>query len=197
MDPLYHPRLKDQEVGYAITLRHTHDRIKSGILVMAGASTLYVQQAMPEDAYTYLLRKAEETYLEAARELRALEPPASLTPLHRQYLDGFEDYQRALTQLRKLVGNADRQRDRQWLVAVADLMHEGTRKIKRVTLNLWLDEYITEHGAEISHRAEEMEEEIRETVANRDPTGSEGPHTRLSHDSDTVHQHHGDHRADV
>ncbi len=42
MDPFYHPRLKDHEVAYAIKLRHTHDRIKSGILVMAGASTAFI-----------------------------------------------------------------------------------------------------------------------------------------------------------
>ncbi len=192
MDPFYHPRLKDHEVAYAIKLRHTHDRIKSGILVMAGASTLYVQQAMNADAYTHLLRKAEGTYQEAARELRELEPPASLTPLHRHYLAGFGDYQRALNQLRKLVGSADKQRDRRWLIAVADLMREGTRKIKRVTLNLWLDEYITEHGAELTHQAEEIEEDVRLAAGNRDPAGGEGRQAPAHHEADATHHHHGE-----
>ena len=76
MNPLYHPRLRDHEVEYAIKLRHTHDRIKSGILMLAGASTLYLQQAMNDESYQHLLRKAEETYREATRELGELAPPA-------------------------------------------------------------------------------------------------------------------------
>lgn len=192
MDPCYHPRLKDHEVAYAIKLRHTHDRIKSGILVMAGASTLYMQQAMNEEAYTYLLRKAEETYQEAARELRELEPPASLMPLHRHYLEGFEDYRGALHQLRKLVGSVDRLQDRHWLVAVADLMREGTCKIKRVTLDLWLDEYITEHGAELTHQAEAIQEDIRLAEASRDGAGGQGPPIHPEHASESAHQHRGE-----
>src|SRR5919108_1687678 len=112
MDPLYHPRLRDREVEYAIKLRHTHDRIKSGLLMMAGASALYLKQAMNDDAYRHLLSKAEEAYQEATGELRELEPPASLLALHRHYLAGFEDYKTALSQLRKLLGSAERQHNR-------------------------------------------------------------------------------------
>jgi hypothetical protein len=165
MEPLYHPRLRDHEVEYAIKLRLTHDRIKSGILVMAGASTLYLKKVMNDDAYRHLLSKAEEAYQEATRELRELEPPASLARLHRHYLEGFEDYKTALNQLGKLLGSAEKHKDQQWLVAVAELMSEGTRKIKRVTLNLWLDEYITEHGDDLDHQAEEIDEEIRAAEA--------------------------------
>ena len=96
MEPFYHPRLKDHEVAYAIRLRHTHDRIKSGILLMAGASALYWQNAMHEDAYRHHLSKAEQAYREASEALRELEPPASLARLHRHYLEGFADYQSAL-----------------------------------------------------------------------------------------------------
>lgn len=186
MEPVYHPRLKDHEIEYAIKLRHTHDRIKSGILVMAGASTLYLKKVMNEDAYKHLLSKAEEAYREADRELRELEPPASLTRLHLHYLEGFEDYKTALTQLRKLLGSGEKQKDQKWLLAVADLMSEGTRKIKRATSNLWLDEYITEHGEELEHQAEEMEEEIRLAEAKPHPEGPQGP---------TPHEHHDPHKG--
>jgi len=185
MEPFYHPRLKDHEVAYAIRLRHIHDRIKSGILLMAGASTLYWQNAMPEDAYRHHLSKAEAAYRDASQALRELEPPASLARLHRHYLEGFADYQSALTQLGKLVGCLDRQRDHQWLAAVADLMRMGTRKIKRVTLNLWLDEYITEHGEELDHQAAKIEEDIGLSGGASDPKPPRGPRHR-------PHQPHGE-----
>lgn len=182
MGPVYHPRLKDHEVEYAIKLRHTHERIKSGILVMAGASTLYLKKVMNEDAYKHLLSKADETYREAAKELR-------------HYLEGFEDYKTALNQLRKLLGSADKQKDQKWLVAVADLMSAGTRKIKRATLNLWLDEYITEHGEELEHQAEEMEEEIRLAEAKPHPEGREGPTPHDHHEPHEDHHHEEGHHA--
>lgn len=187
MDPLYHPRLRGHEVEYAIKLRHTHDRIKSGILVMAGASTLYLQQAMNAEAYQHLLGKAEATYREATRELGELDPPASLVRLHRHYLEGFEDYKTALHHLGKLLGSPEKQKDRPWLVAVADLMSAGTRKIKRVTLNLWLDEYITEHGADLEHQAEEVDEEIRLAEATSDGGHLEDGH---AHGHDEAHEGH-------
>jgi hypothetical protein len=187
MNPLYHPRLRDHEVEYAIKLRHTHDRIKSGILMLAGASTLYLQQAMNDESYQHLLRKAEETYREATRELGELAPPASLVRLHRHYLEGFEDYRTALHHLGTLLGSSDKQKDRAWLVAVADLMSAGTRKIKRVTLNLWLDEYITEHGADLDHQAEEIDAEIRLAETTSD---SGHPEDGQAHGHDEVHEGH-------
>ncbi len=191
MDPVYHPRLKDQEVEYVITLRHTHERIKSGILVMAGATTLYLKKAMNEDAYTHLLRKAEEAYQEAARELGELEPPASLTRLHDHYLEGFKDYKAALSQLATLAGNAQKRKDRQWLVAVANLMSEGTRKIKQATLNFWLDEYITEHGEELEHQAEDIDEQIHFVEAERREERRESLKTHEPHQPGEVEHHHG------
>ena len=174
MDPLYHPRLKDREVEYAIKLRQTHERIKSGLVVMAGASTLYLKDAMHDDAYRYLLSTAEEAYHEARRELQELEPPAALMRLHRQYLDGLEAYTTALHQLGKLLGSTDRRHDAPWLLAVAELMSDGTRQIKRVTLNLWLDEYITEHGDELDHRAHERDEaRQRAETAHAHPPGED------------------------
>jgi hypothetical protein len=195
MEPLYHPRLRDHEVEYAIKLRQTHDRIKSGILVMAGASTLYLKKAMNDDAYRHLLGKAEEAYQEATWELRELEPPASLARLHRHYLEGFEDYKTALNQLGKLLGSAEKHNDQQWIVAVAELMSEGTRKIKRVTLNLWLDEYITEHGDDLDHQTAEIDEEIRAAEAKPAHESSEGTEPHEHRESQTHHHdapgHHG------
>jgi hypothetical protein len=190
MDPFYHPRLRDSEVEYAITLRHIHDRIKSGILITAGASTLYLQQALHDDAYGQLLSKAEETYHEATRALRELEPPASLMRLHGHYLEGFEAYKTALSHLRRLLGSPEKQQDRQWLVAMADLMSEGTRKIKRVTLNLWLDEYITEHGEDLDHQAEEIDADIRLAEGTSDRLSSEEDHVHSLYDAHEGHHHH-------
>jgi hypothetical protein len=195
MEPLYHPRLRDHEVEYAIKLRQTHDRIKSGILVMAGASTLYLKRTMNDDAYKHLLSKAEEAYQESTRALRELNPPASLVRLHRHYLEGFADYKTALSQLGKLLGSAEKHKDQQWLVAVAELMSEGTRKIKRVTLNLWLDEYITEHGDDLDHQAAEIDAEIHGVEAKPTHESSEAaeahehraPHTRHHHDAPGHH----------
>jgi hypothetical protein len=189
MEPLYHPRLRDHEVEYAIKLRQTHDRIKSGILVMAGASTLYLKKAMNDDAYKHLLSKAEEAYQQATRELHELEPPTSLARLHRHYLEGFEGYKMALNQLGKLLGSAEKHKDQQWLVAVAELMSEGTRKIKRVTLNLWLDEYVTEHGDDLDHQAEEIEEGIRAAEIKPAHESSEAGEVHQHRDSHTHHHH--------
>jgi hypothetical protein len=192
MEPFYHPRLKDHEAAYAIRLRHTHERIKSGLLVMAGASTLYLQRAMNEDAYRHLLSKAEEAYREAAAELRELDPPASLVRWHRHYLDGFEDYKTALGQLQKLLGSAEKQRDRRWILAVAELMSAGTRKIKRVTPNLWLDEYITEHGEELDHQAAELDAEMRPGEGQRPldrPADDAPPEPHEAHHPDAGRDH--------
>jgi hypothetical protein len=189
MEPLYHPRLKDHEVEYAIKLRQTHDRIKSGILVMAGASTLYLKKSMNDDAYKHLLSKAEEAYQEATRQLRELEPPASLARLHRHYLEGFEAYKTALNQLGKLLGSVEKHKDQQWLVAVAELMSEGTRKIKRVTLNLWLDEYITEHGDDLDHQAAEIDAEIHGSEATPAHESSEAAEAHEHRDPHTHHHH--------
>jgi hypothetical protein len=190
MEPFYHPRLRDREVQYAIKLRHTHDRIKSGILIMAGASTLYLKQAMNDNAYRHLLSKAEETYQEASRELQELEPPASLIRFHRHYLEGFEDYKAALHHLGTLLGNVEKQQDQQWIVAVADLMSAGTRKIKRVTLNLWLDEYITEHGEDLDHQSEEIDADIRLAEAHPYHVSSADDDAHGDHGTLKGHHHH-------
>src|SRR5262249_39270693 len=113
MEPLYHPRLKDHEVEYAIKLRQTHDRIKSGILVMAGASTLYQKNPMNDDSNKLPRRKAGEAYQGAPRHRRERDPPASRARLHRHYLEGFEAYKTALNQLGKLLGSAEKHKDQQ------------------------------------------------------------------------------------
>jgi hypothetical protein len=68
-------------------------------------------------------------------------------------------------------------------------MSEGTRKIKRVTLNLWLDEYITEHGDDLDHQAADIDEEIRAAEAKPAHENPEGAEAHEHRESQTHHHH--------
>ncbi|HYY15472.1 MAG TPA: hypothetical protein VE965_02300, partial [Gammaproteobacteria bacterium] len=64
-----------------------------------------------------------------------------------------------------------------------------TRKIKRVTLNLWLDEYITEHGDDLDHQAEEIDEEIRAAEAKPAHESAEAAEAHEFRAPPTHHHH--------
>ena len=131
------PPLTAAEEEYALALWPIHNEVKASALRMTLGGLAYKLGDLDGAGLKARVDRSAETYRRAARQIAALTPPASLAQAHATYVDAVRLYQRAATEMVRVVSDG---RD-EHLVVAQPLSMEASEKLLKVGDVLWPNEY--------------------------------------------------------
>ena len=132
------PAFTAAEETYARALWSVHEEVKGGSFRMTMGGLNYKIGDIDRAELRARLQAVAGTYQRAEARARALDPPDSLRPAHREYLDALRLYRESTTEMLK---TAEDSRD-DHLVAALPLSQEASRKLLVVGQTLWPGEYV-------------------------------------------------------
>jgi hypothetical protein len=132
------PALTAAEEAYSQALWMVHNDVKSSALRMTMSGIQYKTQRVDATGLRTQVLASLETYRVAEHQIRALQPPSSLQPVHDDYLQAVLLYQQSATEMVKL---AEDQRE-EHLLAAFPMSQDAGRKLRSVGAVLWPGEYV-------------------------------------------------------
>jgi len=136
--PTPRPALTAAEEGYAQALWPIHNDVKASALKLTMAGIQYKTGRGDTAGLKAQADASVETWQRSEGQLRELQPPSSLRPLHDEYLQAILLYQQAGAEMAKLYN--DRRDDH--LVTAFPLSQEAGQKLAKVGSTLWPGEYV-------------------------------------------------------
>lgn len=135
--PTPRPALSAAEQTYIEAAWPIHSQVEASSTRVALGTIFYKTKDLDAADFRTRLTTALATYQQAEKQLRALQPPASLASSHETYLSALQLFQRSALEMLKVFDDGNDQH----LVTAFPLSLEGSNKIREVGVQLWPDEF--------------------------------------------------------
>ena len=135
--PTPRPALTPAEQGYVQALWPIHAEVERSTMRITLAQIFYKTNDLPRPELKTRADQALASYQRAAARLRELQPPASLSGAHADYLVAVTLFQDSIVELLKMFDDGDEGH----LLAAYPLSLEGSSKIREIGGGFWPDEY--------------------------------------------------------
>jgi hypothetical protein len=136
--PTPRPALTQAEEAYSLALWPTHNRVKESAIRMTLAGINFKLRKLDGVAFGGQVRSGLGVYQEAEGQVRALQPPPSLQSVHDSYLQAVILYQKAGTEMLKVLDDQDEEH----LRTAFPFSQEGGQRLRQVGAVLWPTEYV-------------------------------------------------------
>jgi hypothetical protein len=135
--PTPRPALSAAEQSYIEAAWPIHSEVEASSTRVALGTIFYKTRDLDAAEFRTRLNAAMATYQQAERQLRALQPPPSLTPSHESYLVALQLFQQSTLEMLKVFDDGNDEH----LTTAYPLSLEGSNKIREVGVKLWPDEF--------------------------------------------------------
>ena len=135
--PTPRPALSAAEQSYIEAAWPIHSEVEASSTRVALGTIFYKTKDLDAADFRTRLTTALATYQRAEKQLRALQPPASLASSHETYLSALQLFQQSTLEMLKVFDDGNDQH----LVSAYPLSLEGSDKIREVGVKLWPDEF--------------------------------------------------------
>lgn len=129
--------LTPDEERYAATLWGIHTQVKSDAVKITFAGLAYKMGDIDKSKVRERVGPLTQAYDAALAKVTAIEPPANLAGMHKQYLDAIRSYRDATVEMVKV---ADDGSDRH-LIAAQEMTEGAARTLLKASDALWPGEY--------------------------------------------------------
>jgi hypothetical protein len=131
------PALTAAEEQYIRKLWPIHGDVQRSAMRLSLGQIFYKTQDLSRDELNARVEEAIATFQSAEKQLRALEPPATLRSDHDEYLAAVQLFKESAGDVRKMF--TDGRED--WLLAAYPKSLEGSNKIRDVGGKFWPQEF--------------------------------------------------------